>query len=461
NNRFSTTVMIWGCISMEKGSRVKIVSGRLNSIGYRNILNESLKPFLKVGEFTNPKFQQDNAPCHKARLIIDWMQENGIQLMNWPPNTPDVNIIEHVWPRLKAKINEICQKVNTVAELSDIITREWSIIIGDPKLKYMPDKYPPSRGFCMKDCIIGIGDDVNTLKKCCLGEGVINMMGCKNSEIVMTGVNFLGAESFADGVKGLEKANKLNHGTWLEIEPVSGKVICARKMLQTNIMIRDTYIMEYVLLKRHKVCRLDFAKKYHIWREDRRNVIFIDEKKFNLDGPDLLQYYWHDIKKDDSLFLFREHGGGSIMGWGAFGYNGKLNLKVINGRLNSSEYIKMLNKSNLKHIENIWGILARQVYKNGKQYDSIQELKIGIISVWNEMFFKDGNTNLSMLSNYLFPLFYVNESACIDHELANLMISQLHRPLKMANSTPLILLIAGIILLVIFLAVFAISQKRK
>lgn len=40
------------------------------------------------------------------------------------------------------------------------------------------------------------------------------------------------------------------------------------------------------LTQRHKNARIAFAEKYKFWEEEFETVIFSDEKKFNLDGPD-------------------------------------------------------------------------------------------------------------------------------------------------------------------------------
>jgi hypothetical protein len=36
-------------------------------------------------------------------------------------------------------------------------------------------------------------------------------------------------------------------------------------------------------------------------------------------------------------------------------------------------------------IENLWGIMARRVYKNARQYSSVGELKTAILGVWDEI----------------------------------------------------------------------------
>uniref|UniRef100_A0A1I7X420 DDE_3 domain-containing protein n=1 Tax=Heterorhabditis bacteriophora TaxID=37862 RepID=A0A1I7X420_HETBA len=47
-------------------------------------------------------------------------------------------------------------------------------------------------------------------------------------------------------------------------------------------------------------------------------MIFGDEKKFNLDGPDGCPSYWRDLRKEPRHFSTRNVGGGSGMIWGAF-----------------------------------------------------------------------------------------------------------------------------------------------
>ncbi|GBM50036.1 hypothetical protein AVEN_69615-1 [Araneus ventricosus] len=71
-------------------------------------------------------------------------------------------------------------------------------------------------------------------------------------------------------------------------------------------------------------------------------VIFSDEKKWNLDGPDLNIKYWHDFRKEPRSFFSRQSGSGSMMVWVAFGFNGQVGLDFLDGRQNSPKYIETL-----------------------------------------------------------------------------------------------------------------------
>lgn len=81
--------------------------------------------------------------------------------------------------------------------------------------------------------------------------------------------------------------------------------------------------------------RLQFAKNHMTWTvqqgtslNDWRKVVFSDEKKINLDGPDGYNYCFHDLRKEE-IFLNRHHSReGGVMVWGAISYHGTIDLVV-------------------------------------------------------------------------------------------------------------------------------------
>ena len=102
------SVMIWACfISNVRGPMVTC-EGHVKAIQYVTMLDENL-PLLIDRLPTNMKadviFQQDNATIHTAHITRGWFADNNILVMDWPPNSPDMNPIEHVWRELKAKLH--------------------------------------------------------------------------------------------------------------------------------------------------------------------------------------------------------------------------------------------------------------------------------------------------------------------------------------------------------------------
>lgn len=182
------------------------------------------------------------------------------------------------------------------------------------------------------------------------------------------------------------------------------------------------HLKNYHLANRLDFCRTNMSR-------DWTQVIFSDEKKFNLDGPDGLNSYWHDLRKEVRVFSRRNFGGGSLMVWGAFSALGKLSLDFPSTRMNSEEYQRVMQNHllpfvrkfqshpliyqqdnapvhtsrssldwfarsgidllkwpscspDLNPMENLWGIIVRRVYAENRQFDSVGELKAAINEAW-------------------------------------------------------------------------------
>lgn len=130
------TIMIWGCMTAQGVGEVCVCEGRMNSTRYIQMLEEVLEPSV-VRFFDSVSgdyfFQQDNAPCHKARQSTRWFTENGIKLFDWPPQSPDLSPIENLWHILKENVRK--HKISTKEALKQKIRDEWESISPDVCLK--------------------------------------------------------------------------------------------------------------------------------------------------------------------------------------------------------------------------------------------------------------------------------------------------------------------------------------
>ena len=72
----------------------------------------------------NTFFQEKNNSIHTARIVEEWHEEhyNEVEHLLWPAQSPDLNIIEHLWP---IQVRHRFPLPSFLKELEDILTEEW------------------------------------------------------------------------------------------------------------------------------------------------------------------------------------------------------------------------------------------------------------------------------------------------------------------------------------------------
>ena len=120
-------IMVWGCIARAGIGRLHKIDGNVTAQHYLKILKYCAVPSLQHLFGDQPAiFQQDNAPCHTAKVVKESIEANNIDILSWPGNSPDLNAIEHIWDHLARQVAK--EKFSNGQELLDKLKVEWEKI---------------------------------------------------------------------------------------------------------------------------------------------------------------------------------------------------------------------------------------------------------------------------------------------------------------------------------------------
>ena len=122
------SVMVWGGIAHGIKSQLIIVAGNMTAVSYRD---EVLRPVaVPLVQQRNLILQQDNARPHVARVCQDFLANYNIAPLAWPPYSPDLTPIEHMWDELDRRVRKrrTPPPPAALAQLRNALIDEWNNI---------------------------------------------------------------------------------------------------------------------------------------------------------------------------------------------------------------------------------------------------------------------------------------------------------------------------------------------
>ncbi len=124
-------VMVWGIFSWHTLGHLVPNEHCLNTTVYLSIVADHVNSFMTtVYPCSDGYLQQGNAPSHKAQIISDWFLEhdNEFTLLKWPPQSPYLNPIEHLWDLAEWEICIMDVQLTNLQQLHDAIMSIWTKI---------------------------------------------------------------------------------------------------------------------------------------------------------------------------------------------------------------------------------------------------------------------------------------------------------------------------------------------
>uniref|UniRef100_A0A0K8TZE2 Transposable element Tcb1 transposase n=1 Tax=Bactrocera latifrons TaxID=174628 RepID=A0A0K8TZE2_BACLA len=119
-------IMVWGCFSYSGVGPIHLIEGIMDQRAYVKILDEVMLPYASWNMPLIWVYQQDNDPKHTSKCAKEWFRANGVEVMRWPAQSPDLNPIENLWTDIKKRVAE--EKPTNSKDLWHVVKETWKAI---------------------------------------------------------------------------------------------------------------------------------------------------------------------------------------------------------------------------------------------------------------------------------------------------------------------------------------------
>ncbi|UYV67738.1 K02A2.6-like [Cordylochernes scorpioides] len=137
-------IMVWGAIAYDSRSPLLRIQGIMTAQRYvDDVLRPVTLPYHQG--VPNALYQQDNARSHTTLISQQALQD--VQMLPWPPYSPDLSPIEHVWDIIGRRLHALPQP-RSEDELWQMVEREWRAIPQDA-IRTLIDSLPRRVAACI------------------------------------------------------------------------------------------------------------------------------------------------------------------------------------------------------------------------------------------------------------------------------------------------------------------------
>lgn len=119
-------IMVWGCFSYYGVGPIHLVEDIMREEDYCNIIQNVMLPYAEEEMPLEWVFQHDNDPKHASKLVKKCLQDNNVNVMVWPAQSPDLNPIENLWSALKKLLPK--EKITNKKMLWEEVQKAWKKI---------------------------------------------------------------------------------------------------------------------------------------------------------------------------------------------------------------------------------------------------------------------------------------------------------------------------------------------
>ncbi|UYV63374.1 hypothetical protein LAZ67_2003876, partial [Cordylochernes scorpioides] len=368
----------------------------------------------------NALYQKDNARPHTARISQQALQD--VQMLPWPPYSPDLSPIEHVWDIIGRRLHASPQP-RSEDELWQMVEREWRAIPQDA-IRTLIDSLPRRVAAYIAvrvnyEFTKNLADDLKWRAVGRMEAGQSQVEVAKWLNVNKSVVSKIWKQFIETGtIKRKEGSGRKRKTVTSEDRYLVVTAKCHREMTAIQLSnelssATGTRISRQTVYRRlhegplyarrpmvcipltsaHRRARLNWCLEHLAWTHDQwANVLFSDESRFSLNTDSRRVFIWREPGTRFNPSNIREidsFGGGSLLVWAGISSSRRTPFHIFFwGHFNcpKSENIRRMDwparSPDLNQIEHVWDALGRRIRARHPSPRTLVELRTALLEEW-------------------------------------------------------------------------------